>query len=329
MTVCNPSVSVIIPFYQCTAEPLIRAIRSILAQEGVDRPQVLIVDDGSPVPAQTILDENFPGHEDFVRIIVQHNAGAATARNTGLDNLSDSACCIAFLDSDDEWTPDHLANAVRMLEQGYDFYFADHQRSKWQDGKFTMTNLSLEQNTCLDAASGLYEYTGDILFPVMNDHLVQTSSVVCRQNSIKDIRFPVDLVLGEDEIFWVKAMRAARKIGFCKNIEVLMGKGVNISQEGDADGDWGHERAFQLLAQNIRYWQRVPALLPTEPGLEEIRRAKTRQLRQNLAASILHRLKRGRGLPMRPTLDFTLADPMWIFSLWTALSRHLTGKHHE
>ena len=321
----KPAVCVIIPFYQLTPEPLIRAIHSILAQQGVDKPLVLIVDDGSPVSAQKIIDEHFPAHKEFIRVIVQKNSGAAKARNTGLDNVPDTTRYIAFLDSDDEWTPHHLSNALRMFEMGCDFYFADHKRSEWHEGKFNLASFSPDQHKCLDESASLYKYTGDILFPIMNDHLIQTSTVVFRRSAMQDIRFPVALVLGEDEIFWVKAMRCAGKIGFCRNIEVLMGKGVNISQ----GGDWGNERSFQLITQNLRYWQSIPDLLPADAQLETLRKLKIDQLRHNLAASVWHRLMRGKSLPIKPIADFTRADPAWLFSLWNVLFNRITRKQHD
>ena len=325
MNALKSAVCVIIPFYQNTAEPLIRAIQSILDQQGVDRPQVLIVDDGSPLPAQPIIDENFPNHEEFIRVIVQKNSGAAKARNTGLDNVPEYATFIAFLDSDDEWTPHHLSNAVHMLNQDYDFYFADHKRCEWNEGKFAMVGLSLEQNKLFADSNELYEYTGEILRPVMHDHLIQTSSVVYSKQAMNDIRFPVDLVLGEDEIFWVKAMRRANKIGFCSHIEVLMGKGVNISQ----GGDWGNTRSFELMEQNLRYWQSIPDLLPEEAELKSLKKLRIHQLRRNLAASVLHNLRCGLVLPMRPIFCFTRSDPLWLLSIFSVLYYHFFPQHKD
>lgn len=319
MNETSPSICVVIPHYQRSPEPLRDAIQSILDQQGVDMPYIVVVDDFSPYPAKKIIDEYFSEYSAHIRIILQNNGGAANARNTGLDNIPESANYVAFLDSDDAWVQDHLANAVSLLEQGCDFYFADHKREEWDEGKFARVELSLDRHKCLDKAGRLYEYCGDLLFAVMNDHLIQTSTVVFRKHLMEDIRFPVDLVLGEDEVFWVKAMRRARKIGFCSTVGVRMGKGVNISQ----GGDWGDERSFQLMAQNVRYWQSVPALLPNEPQIEPLRRLKIGQLRQNFAASVWYRLRRGKGLPMRHIASFTSADPGWLFSLWTVLVRRL------
>ncbi len=326
MTDTRPTVCVIIPYYQTTPEPLIRAIRSILAQEGVARPLVLIVDDGSPAPARNILDENFPGHEPYIRLIEQQNAGAATARNTGLNKVPESVSYIAFLDSDDAWTSGHLSNALRMMVSGCDFYFAGYQRIEWDNNTLARKNLLLGAHKCIDETAGLYEYAGEILRPVLNDHLISTPTVVFRRSLMKDIFFPIDLILGEDEVFWVQALRRARKIGFCTRTGATeTQKGVGVSQ----GGDWGSERSFQLMAQNIHYWKRVSYLLPDETELNELQNVKIKQLRRNLAESVWHNLRRRHGLPLRHIARFTLSDPAWLLSLRTVLLNRLTRKHHE
>ncbi len=321
----NPAgrkICVVIPYYQISAGPLVRAVSSILEQRGVERPMVLIVDDASPLPASPIIAGHFPDHHEFIRIIVQKNGGAANARNTALDNLPENTTYVAFLDSDDEWTPDHLANAVRMLEGGCDFYFAGHKRTEWEKDKFAMIGFDPDKHECVESGPGLYEYAGDFIFPVMDKHLVQTSSVVYRKDTLGNLRFPENLVLGEDEVFWVQAMRASRKTGFCRHVEVRMGKGVNISQ----GGEWGDERSIQLTAQNMRYWRQVAGLFPEERQLETLRKLKLKELRRNLATSVLHRLRRGKRLPLRHIAAGTSADPLWLVTLLTFPFNRNAGK---
>jgi len=50
-----------------------------------------------------------------INYIFQENQGPASARNTGLRNSSGD--WIAFLDADDEWTPDHIHTAMGILKQ--------------------------------------------------------------------------------------------------------------------------------------------------------------------------------------------------------------------
>lgn len=313
-------VSVVIPYYQTSPEPLSRCIASIRGQQGVEMPNIIIVDDGSPLPAQDVLDAHVQGQTDGIRIIQQPNAGAAKARNTGLDNLPDSATVVAFLDSDDEWPPWHLSNALAVLNAGCDFYFADHKRSDWEVGKFAQLGFAPESHRPIDKDRKLYRYLGDPLEPILLQHLIQTSTVVYDRQSLADLRFPVDLVLGEDEVFWVRASRRARGIGFCAEIESYMGKGVNISQ----GGSWGDDRSLQMILQNHHFWHGIIPLLPGETGLVDIRERKLGELRDGFAGSILFKLRRRLPLPLREIVRFTAKDCIWVFSLGKILFKQVS-----
>jgi glycosyltransferase involved in cell wall biosynthesis len=92
----KPSVSVVIPAYN--AEHFIsNAIQSVLTQT-VEVDEIIVVDDGSS--DRTVeLASAFPK----TRVLKQPNAGPGAARNTGIHAASGN--WIAFLDSDDVWTP--------------------------------------------------------------------------------------------------------------------------------------------------------------------------------------------------------------------------------
>src|SRR5262249_35341512 len=103
MTKCT----VIIPYYQREPGILRRALKSVFAQTHTDF-DVVVVDDSSPSPVELEL-EAFP-LDERARIIVikQPNAGPGGARNMGLDHVPADSSYVALLDSDDEWTNDHL-----------------------------------------------------------------------------------------------------------------------------------------------------------------------------------------------------------------------------
>src|SRR5690606_19333191 len=107
-----------------------RALRSIATQKGAHSFHVYVVDDSSPVPA----DGELAGlGEDFTRniaILRQPNGGPGAARNLALDKMADDTAFVAFLDSDDAWTSNHLNNAAAAFAAGADFYFADYQREE-------------------------------------------------------------------------------------------------------------------------------------------------------------------------------------------------------
>jgi glycosyltransferase involved in cell wall biosynthesis len=136
----EPRISVVIPAYN-RERTVGRAIRSALAQR---RPpaEISVFDDGSTDGTA----EEIAAHGDQVRHVRQPNAGAAAARNRGVEVAA--APWIAFLDSDDQWFDDHLEKmsaAIIATDGMAGFYFADTQRplaegggSLWDMGGFTV-----------------------------------------------------------------------------------------------------------------------------------------------------------------------------------------------
>lgn len=107
----RPFFSVII----CTfnrAKLLPRAIESLLNQSETDW-EAIVVDDGSTDKSLDIV-QAYVAEDRRVRLL-RHgsNRGLSTARNSGLRESSGQY--ITFLDSDDEYTADHLASRKEML----------------------------------------------------------------------------------------------------------------------------------------------------------------------------------------------------------------------
>lgn len=91
-----PALSVIVPVYNAEAY-LKTCIESILNQSWKDL-ELLLIDDGSTDSSPQICDQ-FARYDQRVRVIRQTNAGAAAARNHGLELAS--GLYITFVDSDD------------------------------------------------------------------------------------------------------------------------------------------------------------------------------------------------------------------------------------
>ena len=105
-----PRFSIVMPTYN-RADAILRAIASVQAQICTDW-ELIVVDDGSADGTR----DRLPKDEPRLRVLSQPNRGVASARNLGLREARGEL--IAFLDSDDEWLPHHLALA--------DAFFAAH-----------------------------------------------------------------------------------------------------------------------------------------------------------------------------------------------------------
>lgn len=101
-------VSVIVPVFNGAAF-IAEALDSIV-QQCFPALEIIVVDDGSTDETASIVEQ----HPAEVRYHYQHNQGPQHARNRGLEMACGNA--VAFLDSDDIWTPDKLAIQSSMLD---------------------------------------------------------------------------------------------------------------------------------------------------------------------------------------------------------------------
>ena len=130
MNSTNPSISAVIPARDRSGT-IGRAVQSVLGQTRLPL-ELLIVDDGS----QDDLAAALLPFGDAVHLIRQPGAGAAAARNRGVQAARGE--WIAFLDSDDVWLPGHLeamARAIVDTRGTASLYFADIRQPPSEGGR--------------------------------------------------------------------------------------------------------------------------------------------------------------------------------------------------
>lgn len=102
--------SIVMPCYNGAAH-LSRSVGCVLAQTNTEW-ELIVVDDGSADDSWRIL-QAFADTDSRIRIFQQANAGAAAARNHGLQKAQ--GAYTAFLDADDTWHPEFLSAMVVAL----------------------------------------------------------------------------------------------------------------------------------------------------------------------------------------------------------------------
>ena len=100
--------SIIIPYYN--TKVFTDEILDTLAPQIVKDVEVIVVDDGSPVPYKT--------EHKWCKVIRKKNGGACTARNLGIERSKGEY--IAFIDSDDNVPPYYVAKILEKLPEGDD-----------------------------------------------------------------------------------------------------------------------------------------------------------------------------------------------------------------
>lgn len=107
----SPKVSIVMPCFNAAAH-LARSVGSVQAQDLQDW-ELVVVDDGSTDDSWQVL-QSLARDDPRIRPLRQPNAGAASARNTGL--MAAKGEFTAFLDSDDTWDPTFLSAMLGALE---------------------------------------------------------------------------------------------------------------------------------------------------------------------------------------------------------------------
>jgi glycosyltransferase involved in cell wall biosynthesis len=103
-------ISVVIPLYNKVN--YIAQTISLIMNQTVQDFEIVVVNDGSTDGSEHVVAAMT---DPRIKLIHQKNAGAGAARNTGIREASSDF--IAFLDADDEWEPDHLAELLSLKEE--------------------------------------------------------------------------------------------------------------------------------------------------------------------------------------------------------------------
>ncbi|MBU0664711.1 MAG: glycosyltransferase family 2 protein [Proteobacteria bacterium] len=206
------AISVIIPTYN-REKFLGRAIRSVLRQT-IACSEILVIDDGSTDHTAALV-YSLREHSTIpIHFFYQENRGPAAARNLGIHRAQSEL--VAFLDSDDHWRKDKLAQQQKAMEESPG-YLISHTREQWLRG-----------GVHLNQKKKHLPHHGDIFNHCLQLCTVGMSTVMVRKELFATIGlFSPRLPCCEDYDFWLRTS--------CRYPFLLVDKSLTIKEGGRED----------------------------------------------------------------------------------------------
>jgi glycosyltransferase involved in cell wall biosynthesis len=217
----TPLVSVILPTYN-RAGLLSRAIQSVLSQTFVHW-ELIVWDDGSndhtEEVVKTVSDER-------TRFFYAQNNGVAYARNRAIE--ASRGKYLAFLDSDDEWCQDKLADQAAALNNypAIDILFGDflntnmgtgERHRAFQEYPHSLGSLKSEQ-----ISDRLFLVRDDIVKSLVIENFIATDTVMLRREILaRTGGFREGLRNSEDFELWWRLGLAGCRFGYLDKIQLM------------------------------------------------------------------------------------------------------------
>ena len=204
----NDLISVIVPVYK-VEEYLSACVESVLAQT-YQNFELVLVDDGSPDNCPQMCDE-FAARDSRVRVIHKENGGLSSARNVGIDAAKGEY--LAFLDSDDLWTPVFLERLYSALtETGADFAVCLFRRFQGEAPAELPSVAEAEVLTQREAF--------ECLFSLRNENMVVAPNKLYKRMIFENIRYPLGQI-HEDEAVIHQIIGCAKTVSWVEEEHYL------------------------------------------------------------------------------------------------------------
>lgn len=225
-------VSIVTPVYN--AERFVgETIQSVLNQT-YPHWELILVNDCTPDNSVEVI-ESYQSDERIRLIHLEHNSGAAVARNTGIEAAHGQY--IAFIDSDDYWEPEKLERQLDFMNQ--------HQVG------FTYTNFAImaEDGTITKPRVWLPQQLNYEQF--LKNTAIACSTVVIDRHMIGDFRMP-NVRKGQDSGTWMMLMRergvTAYAVDSVLNRYRIVHNSLSNNKFGALKRHWNNLRRLEKLS---------------------------------------------------------------------------------
>lgn len=219
------TLSAVIPAYNSAAY-LPDAVASVRAQN-VSVSEIIVVDDGSTDNTADVV----ASLGADIRYLRQNNAGPSAARNAGI--AAAHGDFIAFLDADDQWTPEKTARQLAVFAQHPELaLIASDMAETAADGRTILVPSVLDKHRLRE---GLRALEGrplpNALSAVLRKNFIPTGTVLVRRKVFEQVGvFDTHIRYGEDLEMWAR-IAAAFPITCLAEVHMLRRRhGMNATQ---------------------------------------------------------------------------------------------------
>jgi len=212
----SPFFSVIIPLYN--KEKYIKSTLDSVFNQSFKNFEIIIVDDGSLDNSLAVIKEY---NSSKIKIFSQDNSGPSVARNLGIEKAIGNFTC--FLDADDYWCSDHLANFKDSINKyPLEKVFCNNYKIKFSEKSLKKATFSYLPDFSQIVLIKNY-FKSSMLYSIA------TSSSICIESQvIKNNKFDTTLLSGQDTDLWIRLGLKYSYI-FNKNTSFIYDKSVPFS----------------------------------------------------------------------------------------------------
>lgn len=191
-------ISAVIPTYNNAA--FIAAAVASIRKQTVPVAEIIVVDDGSTDDSEAVVEKIRPP----VTYIKQPNQGPSAARNTGI--LAARHGWIAFLDADDQWTPDKIEKQVDLIHKLPELVLVAGDMSEIDSEERLITESVLAKHHLLEKFQKLQGGAiPNALAELVSKNFIPTGTVLVKKGALIEAGlFNRAIRFGEDLELWTK-----------------------------------------------------------------------------------------------------------------------------
>lgn len=242
------TISVVIPCFNCSGT----IADSVCSLQGQTLPygdlEIILVNDGSADDTLRVCQE-LAASDPRIVVVDKPNGGVGSARNAGIEAARGRY--IAFLDSDDTLLPETLEAAVRFFDEHYDEIDLVTYPMRLYNEQREWPHVREQVLT----ETGVYDLT-----KLQNAFALITNVNVVVKNDDALPRFREDLLIHEDELFFMTVLLRKLKVGFSKcgayRYQQLGGSAIATKMH-----------PFYQFEKNIGFWEELFAAYPGKAPL--------------------------------------------------------------